>query len=148
MTYNINEVYLLSHSLLETGHGTSELSKGILVTSVDGRAVTPKVVYNMFGIGAFDSCARECGAERAYQEGWFTPEAAIIGGAKYIGQSYIHHASYKQDTIYEMKWNPAVPATHQYATDIGWAYKQVAKISEIYDLLDNYEIIFDVPVYK
>jgi len=46
-----------------------------------------------------------------------------------------------------MRWNPDNPGTHQYATDIGWAVKQVANISRLYDLLDRYTLIFDVPVY-
>lgn len=33
--YNINEVYLISHALLETGNGTSQLSNGIVVESID-----------------------------------------------------------------------------------------------------------------
>ena len=53
--YNINEIYLLSHAKLETGNGSSSLATGIRVTHVDGKPVTPKVVYNMFGIGAYDS---------------------------------------------------------------------------------------------
>lgn len=146
--YNVNEMYLISHSILETGNGTSELAKGILVSKVNGKDVPPKVVYNVFGIGAYDSCPKTCGSERAYTEGWFTPEAAIIGGAKFIGESYINNPYYKQDTLYKMRWNPSSPGQHQYATDIGWAYKQVYKISELYSLLDTYEITFDVPVYK
>ena len=51
---NINEIYLLSHALLETGNGTSKLANGITVSVVDGVTVTPKKVYNMFGIGARD----------------------------------------------------------------------------------------------
>jgi mannosyl-glycoprotein endo-beta-N-acetylglucosaminidase len=147
LTYHVNEIYLISHALLETGNGTSSLANGILVTSVDGKPVTPKVVYNMFGIGAFDSCANQCGAETAYKQGWFTPEAAIIGGAEFIGDSYINDPKYQQDTLYKMRWNPAAPATHQYATDVGWAYKQTAKIFQLYSLLDNYQISFDVPVF-
>ncbi|WHZ02377.1 N-acetylglucosaminidase [Neobacillus sp. YX16] len=145
--YNINEVYLLAHALLETNHGRSPLANGIIVSSVNGKPVEPKKVYNMYGIGAFDSCPEQCGSERAYVEGWFTPEAAIIGGAKYIGENYINNPTYQQDTLYKIRWNPERPATHQYATDIGWAYKQVTNISQIYDLLENYEITFDVPSY-
>ncbi|WP_240371412.1 SH3 domain-containing protein [Anoxybacteroides rupiense] len=147
--YHINEIYLISHSLLETGNGTSALANGILVDKVDGKPVTPKTVYNMYGIGAYDSCPNTCGAEYAYKQGWFTPEAAIIGGAQYIASQYISNpTTYKQDTLYKMRWNPANPGTHQYATDIGWAVKQVSNISRLYDLIDNYTLIFDIPVYQ
>lgn len=70
----------------------------------------------------------------------------IIGGAKFIGNSYINHATYKQDTIYKMRWSSA--ATHQYATDIGWAYKQVTRMYSLYNLLDNYTLYYDIPVYN
>lgn len=162
--YNINEIYLVSHALLETGRGTSNLAKGIkvsemkynekgkLLVDVNGnplpKPVEERTVYNIFGIGAYDACADDCGAERAYREGWFTIEDAIIGGAKYISEDYINNPTYKQDTLYKMRWNPAKPATHQYASDVGWAVKQVTRIHEMYQLLDSYTLYYDVPVYK
>ncbi|BAC14867.1 hypothetical conserved protein [Oceanobacillus iheyensis HTE831] len=155
--HGVNEVYLISHALLETGHGTSDLATGIEVgknSSGNPVLVTPsnrssltniRTSYNMFGIGAVDSNAREGGAIRAYNEGWFSPEQAIIGGAKFIGERYIHIG---QDTLYKMRWNPANPATHQYATDIAWATKQVNNIQSIYDQLDNPMYKFDIPQYR
>ncbi|MCC5803164.1 PA14 domain-containing protein [Rossellomorea vietnamensis] len=142
--YSVNEVYLIAHALLETGNGTSPLGTGIKVSTVDGKAVEPKVTYNMYGYGANDHCAEKCGSEFAYKQGWFTPEAAIIGGAELIARDYI---SKGQDTLYKMRWNPENPGTHQYATDIGWAYKQVSKIYELYALLASYKMTFDVPVF-
>jgi mannosyl-glycoprotein endo-beta-N-acetylglucosaminidase len=150
--FGVNELYLISHALLETGNGTSELAKGVLVTEVNGEKVEPKVVYNMYGIGAFDNCALRCGAETAYKEGWFSVESAIIGGAKFISESYINPdenvRSYQQNTLYKMRWNPDVPGTHQYATDIGWAYKQTFSISKLYGLLESYTLRFEIPLYK
>lgn len=164
---SINEIYLVSHAMLETGSGASALAKGIKINSlkydekgkllVDGKGnpqpipVEEKTVYNMFGIGAFDSCAEQCGAERAYREGWTTPEKAIEGGAKYISGDYINNETHKQDTLYKMRWNPGntkTYATHQYATDVGWAVKQVNRIHEMYQLLDYYTLYYDIPVYK
>jgi mannosyl-glycoprotein endo-beta-N-acetylglucosaminidase len=146
--YHINELYLISHALLETSNGKSQLANGILVNSVNGVAVPPRVVYNMFGIGAVDSDPNRLGAEKAYQMGWFTPEDAIIGGAKFISDSYVNDPDHLQNTLYEMRWNPASPATHQYASDIGWAYKQVFNISRLYDLIDTYTLIFDIPTFN
>ncbi|MGZ9792580.1 glucosaminidase domain-containing protein [Bacillus atrophaeus] len=136
--YGINELYLISHALLETGNGTSNLATG---TTYNG-----KTVYNMYGIGAYDSNPLYYGAKYAYEQGWFTPQAAIIGGAKFIGSSYIHNTAYQQDTLYKMRWSPT--ASHQYATDIGWAYKQVNRMYSLYTLLDGYTLYYDVPVYK
>ncbi|MFZ7943797.1 glucosaminidase domain-containing protein [Neobacillus sp. 19] len=145
--YSINEIYLISHALLETGNGKSKLAQGIIVDTVDGKKLDkPVKVYNMYGIGAFDSCPDTCGAETAYKKGWFTPEAAIIGGAEFIGAGYIN-AGTPQNTLYKMRWNPSAP-WHQYATDIGWAVKQTSNIKKIYDSLSSYTIYFDVSVYK
>lgn len=150
-THNINEIYLISHALLETGHGTSDLANGVLVSKVDGQAVEPRVVYNIYGIGAIDKCPEgtgcplKYGSERAYKEGWFSPEAAIVGGAQFISEDYIHAG---QDTLYKMRWNPAAPATHQYAADVAWATKQTYSIYNLYSLLDSYKMIFDVPKFQ
>jgi beta-N-acetylglucosaminidase len=145
--YRINEVYLMAHTLLETGHGTSTLAKGI---TYNGRTV-----YNMYGVGAYDHCPDECGAKTAYEKGWFTPYDAIVGGAAYIDDGYTNgNNTYKivQNTIYEMRWNPEVMATkgfagHQYATDIGWAYKQVNTMYEVYKI-QPYTIFLEIPKYK
>src|SRR5699024_1947125 len=157
-----------SHSLLETGNGTSKLAQGIkvglnskdeatMVNSSNENSLTNiKTVYNMYGIGAVDSCPDKCGSERAYEEGWTTPEKAIVGGAKFIGEKYIHGNNInntKQNTLYKMRWNPEYMANnnvagHQYATDIGWAYKQVSRIAKIYEGLGNNSLVLDIPIYK
>lgn len=140
--YGINEIYLISHALLETGNGKSALAQGVQIYG--------KTVYNMYGIGATDSNPIGNGAQYAYEAGWFTPEAAIIGGAQFIAQNYIFSG---QDTLYKMRWNPngAVAygkATHQYATDIGWAVKQVYRIFGLYNQLNTYQVILEIPKYK
>jgi mannosyl-glycoprotein endo-beta-N-acetylglucosaminidase len=152
--HRINEIYLVSHSILETGAGSSresQLLKGYKVNSIKGEPVPEKTVYNVYGIAAYDSCPGSpaiCAAEFAYEEGWFTVEAAIIGGAEFIGETYIHRADNQQDTLYKMRWNPQIPGTHQYATDIGWAYKQAVNyFSHYYSLLGLKPKTFDIPVY-
>ncbi|MBC1282023.1 SH3 domain-containing protein [Listeria welshimeri] len=144
-TYNVNEIYLISHALLETGNGTSQLANGVTVSKVDGKPVTPKKVYNMYGIGAVDSDPLRGGSEYAYKQGWDTPEKAIIGGANFVAQNYI---SKGQDTLYKMRYNPANPGVHLYATDIGWAIKQTTGMQNLYKQLSSYTQEFDVPKYK
>jgi len=139
--YNINEIFLTSLALHESGNGTSQLASGQLV--YEGRNV-----YNMFGIGAYDSNPNHFGAKRAYEEGWFTPEAAIIGGAYFASKNYVNHATYLQNTLYKMRWNPATPGTHQYATDVGWARKQTSSIRKLYEQVNIYSLRFDIPRYK
>ncbi|GAE35813.1 cell wall-binding repeat-containing protein [Halalkalibacter akibai] len=136
-THKVNEIYLISHALLETGNGLSSLARGVQVQG--------KTVYNMYGIGAFDSCPHTCGAQYAYDQGWFTPEAAIIGGAEFVARNYLNRG---QDTLYKMKWNPANPATHQYATDIGWAVKQTTRMANLYGMVTNYTLAYDIPRYQ
>lgn len=138
--YNVSEVYLAAHSALETGNGTSTLAKGVVVNGV--------TVYNMYGIGAYDSDPIGAGAQYAYKMGWTTPEKAIEGGAKWISEQYINNASYKQNTLYKMRWNPASPGNHQYATDVGWAVKQTESIKRMYDNFENASLKFDMPKYK
>ena len=139
-TYNINEIFLISLALHETGNGKSTLATGVNFKG--------KTVYNMYGIGAIDADPINKGAEYAYNQGWFTPEAAIIGGAKFVGESYIHHSTYRQNTLYKMRWNPDRPGQHQYATDIGWAAKQVSGIKKLYDLMTSYVLHFEIPRFK
>ena len=158
--YSVNEIYLLAHAVHETGHGTSLLAKGVPVDK-DGNALinssgvriypdrpVAATVYNMYGIQAVDSSPLTTGAKFAFEQKWFTPEAAIVGGAYWIGASYINHPTHKQNTLYKMRFNPAVPGNHQYATDIGWATKQTARIFQIYQNLDAYTLHFDVPKFQ
>ncbi|UOR11643.1 PA14 domain-containing protein [Halobacillus amylolyticus] len=144
--HGVNIIYLIAHALLESGNGNSELSTGVVVDGEEGR----KVVYNMYGIGAYDNCALACGSQYAYDAGWFTPEAAIIGGAQFIGDGYVNAGL---DTLYKMRFNPEAIENNgkygrQYATDIGWAYKQTRRIYELYNLLESYSITLDIPRFK
>ncbi|MFT5873407.1 MAG: beta-N-acetylglucosaminidase [Clostridium sp.] len=151
--YNINPAYIIAHALLETGNGTSVLANGVDVTEVDGKPVPIEMkTYNMFGIGAFDTNPCKFGSERAYTEGWCTPEIAIEGGIKWIADKYINNIDYKQNTLYKMRWNPEITENvtyrHQYATDIAWAYKQSYRIKEILDKCTNANLVFEIPQYK
>ena len=70
-------------------------------------------------------------------------------GARFIGNNYIKAG---QNTLYTMRWNPAGmvnfgKATHQYATDIGWAYKQVGTMYNLYNDIGITTYFFDIPIY-
>jgi len=114
--YNINEVYLISHALLESGNGYSNYASGVYG------------YYNFFGIGAYDSNP-DYAMTLAKDEGWTTPEKAIKGGARFVRKDYIDVG---QNTLYRMRWNPKKPATHQYASDIKWASHQASSIASYY----------------
>ncbi|WP_273717199.1 cell wall-binding repeat-containing protein [Alkalihalobacillus pseudalcaliphilus] len=155
--HSVNEIYLISHALLETGNGNSQLARGMevgldsngkpqLATSSNRSSLKDiKMVYNMFGYGAFDSCAKSCGAEYAYSQGWFSPEQAIIGGAWLVGNNYVNNG---QETLYKMRWNPANPNGRKYATDIGWAVKQTSRMANLYNQLSSSSKSYDIPRYQ
>ncbi|SGW39174.1 autolysin [Staphylococcus argenteus] len=143
--YGINEVYLISHALLETGNGTSQLAKGADV--VNNKVVTNAATkfHNVFGIAAYDNDPLREGIKYAKQSGWDTVSKAIIGGAKFIGNSYVKAG---QNTLYKMRWNPAHPGTHQYATDVDWANINAKIIKGYYDKIGEVGKYFDIPQYK
>ncbi|MFY3791592.1 S-layer homology domain-containing protein [Ureibacillus sp. MALMAid1270] len=158
-THQINEIYLISHALHETDLGRSPLANGIevgldingnpeMVTDENASSLhSIKKTYNLFGIGAIDSNPNKYGSERAYKEGWFSVDEAIMGGAKFVKEKYI---GVGQDTLYEMRWNPSNPTVHQYATHVMWALIQAQDIAEYYEIIDaqnSVQLVFDVPVY-
>ncbi len=158
--YSVNEFYLISHAILETGHGSSTLAQGIyvdtngnpyrdnsgrLITDPSKLPSTATKVYNMYGIAAVDSNPINGGARYAYQQGWVTPDKAIIGGAKWISDNYVNHPTRRQDTIYKMRWNPANPGSNQYASDIRWTVKQASTIEQLYAQTNQRALHFNIP---
>ena len=125
-TYGVNDVYLLSHAILESAWGKSELAKGFVydgATEVDGKLYPAGTYYNFFGIGAVDSGPLSGGRAMAVKMGWNSPEKAITGAAQWIKSNYL---SKGQNTLYFMKWDLANAISsgtvwHQYATSVTWA---------------------------
>ncbi len=143
--YGLNEIYLISHALLETGNGQSQLAKGANITNgvVNTRSATK--YHNVFGIGAYDYNALGEGLNFAKASGWNSVSKAIIGGAKFIGNSYVKAG---QNTLYKMRWNPTHPGTHQYATDINWADSNAQVLKGLYDQIGEVGKFFDIPTFK
>ena len=149
-TFGVNPFYLISHAILETGRGTSTLARGQYVTDTyakfgDASSIIPggipeedrtKLVYNVFGIGAWDVNANLWGAQKAYTEKWFSVDEAILGGAKWISTGYINRANNNQNTLFKMRFNFPENMEHEYATDLGWAQKQAGRIKA---QIDSYE---------
>jgi beta-N-acetylglucosaminidase len=163
--YNIDPVYLVAHTLVETGFGMSSLAQGyeVLLES-DGKASrngtkvklkdssTPSdsktvKVYNLFGIGAVDSSVIPGGTTTAYDNNWTSMPNAIDGSAKWITENYIYRSGHAQDTLYKMRYN-YVDKWHQYATDIGWATKISKHLNNLSYLYIGTNLDFEVPVYK
>lgn len=138
---NIHPVYLIAHALLETGNGTSKLATGKL--TADG-----KPTYNMFGIGATDDNPLFKGAARAYDEGWFSVDSAITGGANFVSSAYINNPRYRQNTLYSMRFRLSGPDLwHQYATDARWAHSQSQTIFNYMRGIYSNQIHYRVPVF-
>ncbi|WAW15744.1 SH3 domain-containing protein [Peptostreptococcus equinus] len=109
---NINLLYFVSHSMIETGYGYSNLAKGSYYNG--------KKVYNFYGIGAYDGNAYMGGKQTAYRNGWTSIDKGLNGSANWIARNYIHNPTYRQDTLYKMRWDNKHPY-HQYASDIRWS---------------------------
>lgn len=119
---DVNVIYLVSHALIETGEGHSQLARGLKHGN--------QRYYNFFGIGAFDSHAVETGKSYAIEAKWTSPERAIKGGAQFVRDNYFKNG---QITLYQMKWNPQNPGTNQYASDIDWPSKIAEHMQPYYD---------------
>lgn len=130
--HGVNEVYLISHAILETGHGSSQLAQGVKLDRNGNRSSKGTTYYNMYGIGAVDHNALLGGARYAQKMGWDTPEKAIIGGAGFVSSNYFARG---QNTLYSMRWNPRNPGTYQYATDVNWAYATGRNLQNYYNQL-------------
>ncbi|MDN8743235.1 glucosaminidase domain-containing protein, partial [Staphylococcus aureus] len=81
--YEVNVNYLVSHALVETGKGKTEIAKGIK----DGK----KRYYNYFGIGAFYSSAVRSGNSYAENEQLSSPVKSFIGGSNFISNEYFEN---------------------------------------------------------
>jgi len=138
--YNLSELYLVAHSVLETGSGSSALARGIEVNGT--------TVYNMFGIGAYDNSAVYSGSQRAYREGWTSVSAAIMGGAEFISDMYVNATTARQNTLYKMLFNPENPGQHEYATDCEWALGQAVILDKLFRQFPNAVRTYEIPLYE
>ncbi|SCI70978.1 Beta-N-acetylglucosaminidase precursor [uncultured Clostridium sp.] len=176
--YNIDPIYLIAHTFLETGYGSSNLAKGYEVILdennnaiyydkiIDGKTYkfvkikdknTPEgtktiKVYNFFGIGAIDSAPVDGGVTTAYKNGWTSPRLGIEGAAKWISEGYIHRPKFNQNTLYDMRWYYSYENGnwHQYATDINWAKSISGLMYKMEHLYDLQKVnmTYKIPEYK
>ena len=163
--YGVNEVYLLSHAIWESGWGCSDLARG-WTPDHDGEVVVGGVrypykkgvtYYNYFGIGAVDSNALSGGRAMAVKEGWTSPRLAIFGAAKWISANYHNRAAGRQNTLYLMKWDVegairSGSAWHEYCTGLDSWVLGISRIMANCYASAGYSpstapVRFDVPVY-
>ena len=146
---NVNPYVLASMLIQEQGvKGTSGLISGT-TSPYEGH-------YNFFNIQAYHSgnqTATQRGLWWASQSGsylrpWNSREKAIIGGAMYYGEKYVHVG---QNTFYLKKFNVqgSDPYKHQYMTYVEAAASEGLKLSRAYTAeMKNVKLEFYIPVYK
>ena len=166
--YSIDPLYLVAHTLIETGNGNSQLAQGnYILLGENGEAIRDEnenviladrnvssnrkvKVYNFFGIGAIDSDPLIGGVTYAYNNGWTSIEKTIEGSARWISENYINASNSKfknQNTLYAMKWD-FTNAWHQYATDVQWPTKIARNIYRLAYMYEGNSLSFEVPLYS
>lgn len=89
------------------------------------------------------------GAQYAYSNGWFTPEASIKGGAKFLKTNYIGKG---QSTLYYQKYNVISKPfyEHQYMQNIQAAKTEGNTMYNAYKKsgILNSHFTFTIPVYE
>ncbi len=113
-------------------------------------------IYNFYNIGAYDgNDAATKGLAWAatggsYGRPWNTPYKSILGGAQFLGTSYIN---VKQNTLYTQKFNVTNTScifSHQYMTNVQAPASEGLVVYNAYmnNNLLNTPLVFEIPVYK
>ncbi|MDE5965287.1 MAG: SH3 domain-containing protein [Lachnospiraceae bacterium] len=128
-------------------------------TVTSGKNKTYPGIYNFYNIGAYDSAAGDAAlnglkwaaASGSYGRPWTTAEKSIVGGAGYIGASYINKG---QNTLYFEKFNVVNTISglykHQYQTNVQAPSVEGYRIATAYANagMKNGTITFNIPVYE
>lgn len=132
---SLNAYFIASRAAIESGYGTSKLSKG-QVSGCEG-------YYNFYGIGAYDSNPAN-GAVYAKGRGWNTPFRAIVEGANWIKDQYIDRG---QNTSYFLRFFTL--RAHSYMTDLAAPSSEADKLYQGYSAAGalNTALHFVIPVY-
>lgn len=121
-----------------------------------GNSTSYPGIYNFYNIGAYDGTdAATQGLKWAATEGgsygrpWNTPYKSIVGGAQFLGTSYIN---VNQDTLYTQKFNVTNTSclfSHQYMTNVQAPSTEALTVYNAYsnNNLLNTSLVFEIPVY-
>lgn len=115
-------------------------------------------IYNFYNIGAFDTPNGNAAVKGlqwaagsgSYGRPWNTAAKSIIGGAQYLGASYIN---VRQNTLYTQKFNVTNKSSlfsHQYMTNIQSPATECLTSYNAYknNNLLNSSMMFEIPVYS
>lgn len=133
-----------------------------LSQSVSGTVEGCEGYYNFYNIAASDSTVAGGAIKKGltfakngtsnsklnvkYQIPWNNRFSAILGGAAYIGNNYVHVG---QNTLYLQKFNMTSVNTygHQYMTNVEAPYSEGVRLFRGYEDLINTPVIFTIPVF-
>ena len=142
--YEVSPFHIVSRILQE--QGTSGAS------TMNGYVYKGRVVYNLYNISVSGNSSAGFlrGAEYAYDHGWFTREASIIGGAEFLREKYFTTG---QTTLYFQKYNVVDTSNlfyHQYMQNIRAANDEGYKMRRTYDANDILDSHFEfiIPMYN
>ncbi len=153
----VSPLHLASRVKQEVVIGTNSVSN-----SVTGTVAGFEGLYNFYNIGAYHSTvaggaianglkyAKNGGTNAALNESmlipWTDPYRSILGGAYYIGYSYISRG---QNTIYLQKFNvtPTSTYAHQYMGNVEAPYSEGRKVAAAYKEFSDLPLVFSIPVY-
>lgn len=130
---------------------TSATTTSIAVTGTNSKYPG---IYNYYNIGATSgSNPAQNGLKWAsqgttYLRPWSDPYRSIVGGAQFVGTSYINKG---QNTGYLQKFNVTSYERyeHQYMTNVEAAYSEALKTRQAYaESMDKTPIVFYIPVYE
>lgn len=155
----VSAYYLASKIIQEVGTAKHARYAGMGASgSVNGqysKAYTG--IYNFYNIGAYSSAnpiangLKWASSGTTYNRPWTGPGKSIIGGAAYIGETYINCG---QDTTYYQRFNVNKNSTyglyqHQYMTNIYGAASEAALTSDAYSEMGISKLAktFVIPVY-
>ena len=149
-TYNISPFHLVSRITHEQSNSGVGTMNGYIYTPENG---VPVKVYNLYNIKVSGNDAEEgflAGAKFAYDNGWFSQEESIKGGAKFLREAYIDKG---QNTLYFQKYNVVDMENlykHQYMQNIRAANDEGNKIYKAYKatgiLSSHFEFV--IPIYE
>ena len=143
---DISPFHLACRLRQEQGNGTSPLISGTY-SGYQG-------LYNYFNIGASgntDKAVIESGLAKAREMGWTSRKKSILGGAEFVGSSYINKG---QDTLYLQKFDVDNSYHglywHQYMQNISAPFSEGQNIRKIYSNSGSLEntFVFKIPVYN
>lgn len=147
--YNVSPYHLASRIRQEMGS-----TPGVNAT---GKSPNYPGIFNFYNVGSVDTAGGGAvnkglawaAMSGSYGRPWNSAGKAIMGGAQFIGSSYINRG---QDTLYTQKFNVTYTASlygHQYMTNIQAPSTEARSVYNAYTAngLIQSALVFKIPVY-